>query len=300
LGQHTQTNTVLFDSALLLAMVTQAQGDSAATQSWLQQLECLSQRASYIELTEVIAPIRARFALTEGHLEDALFWMREENQRATDPGYRRSELIDLTHARVLIAAGQAGIEPEAGARALELLEHWYVTADQAGRVRVLLEVLILQALALQLQNDRAGALRALQRAVTLAEPGRYIRLFVAEGDPLARLLRLLLEQQRTRKNSRQTVSITYLSTLLKAFIQPGTFSLPTPLSESKPLLDPLSLREREVLRLVAAGLKNREIADELVVVTGTVKAHINMIYQKLGVTNRVQAITRARALGLLS
>ncbi len=226
--------------------------------------------------------------------------MREENQRATDPGYRRSELIDLTHARVLIAAGQAGIEPEAGARALELLEHWYVTADQAGRVRVLLEVLILQALALQLQNDRAGALRALQRAVTLAEPGRYIRLFVAEGDPLARLLRLLLEQQRTRKNSRQTVSITYLSTLLKAFIQPGTFSLPTPLSESKPLLDPLSLREREVLRLVAAGLKNREIADELVVVTGTVKAHINMIYQKLGVTNRVQAITRARALGLLS
>ena len=300
MGQHTQTSTILFDSALLLAMVTQAQGDSAATQSWLQQLECLSQRASYIELTEVIAPIRARFALTEGHLEDALFWMREENQRATDPGYRRSELIDLTHARVLIAAGQAGIEPEAGARALELLEHWYVTADQAGRVRVLLEVLILQALALQLQNDRAGALRALQRAVTLAEPGRYIRLFVAEGDPLARLLRLLLEQQRTRKNSRQTVSITYLSTLLKAFIQPGTFSLPTPLSESKPLLDPLSLREREVLRLVAAGLKNREIADELVVVTGTVKAHINMIYQKLGVTNRVQAITRARALGLLS
>jgi len=298
MGQHTQTSTILFDSALLLAMVTQAQGDSAATQSWLRQLESLSQRASYIELTEVIAPIRARFALTEGHLEDALFWMREENQRAADPGYRRSELIDLTRARVLIAVGQAGIEPDAGARALELLEHWYVTADQAGRVRVLLEVLILQALAHQLQNDRAGALRALQRAVTLAEPGRYIRLFVAEGDPLARLLRLLLE--RTRKDSRQTVSIAYLSALLKAFIHPGNFSLPTPRSESQPLLDPLSLREREVLRLIAAGLKNREIADELVVVTGTVKAHINMIYQKLGVTNRVQAITRARALGLLS
>ncbi|HEU5374639.1 MAG TPA: LuxR C-terminal-related transcriptional regulator [Ktedonobacteraceae bacterium] len=299
IGQHTRTNTILFDSALLLALVTQAQGDSVATRSWLQQLESLTLRASYIELTEIIAPSRARFALTEGRLEEALFWMREQNQRDTDPGYNRSEFIDLTRAHILIAAGQAGVEPDAGARALACLERWYVAAEQAGRVRVLLEILILQALALQLQNDRAGALHTLQRAITLAEPGRYIRLFVAEGDPLARLLRHLLEQQRTRKVSGQAASVAYLSTLLKAFTQPGTFSLPTFAAESQPLFDPLSLREREVLRLIAIGRKNREIADELVVVTGTVKAHINMIYQKLGVTNRVQAITRARALGLL-
>jgi LuxR family maltose regulon positive regulatory protein len=299
MGNHTQTSTTLFDSALVLALVVQAQGDSAATQSWLQQLEFLSQNASYIELAEIIAPLRARFALIEGRLEEALFWMREQNQRDADPGYKRSELIDLTQARVLIAAGQAGFEPDAGARALERLEHWYVAADQAGRVKVLIEILILQALALQLQNDHAGALLALQRAVTLAEPGRYIRLFVAEGDPLARLLRHLLEQQRARKASGQASSVAYLCTLLKAFAQPGTFFLSTSRADSQPLFDPLSVREREVLRLIAAGHKNREIADELVVVTGTVKAHINMIYQKLGVTNRIQAITRARSLGLL-
>ena len=299
MGKRTKTGSTMIQSTWLLALVARAQGDSVATQSWLQQLESLGQHASYAEFTEKIAAIRAYFALTEGRLKEALFWMREQNQRNADPGYKRCELIDFTQARVLITAGQAGVEPDAGARALELLEHWYVAADQAGRVRVLLEVLILQALALQLQNDRADALRTLQRAVTLAEPGRYIRLFVAEGDLLARLLRHLFEQQRAQKDSEQAISIAYLSTLLKAFTQPGAFFQPTPLAESQPLFDPLSLREREVLHLIAVGRKNREIADELVVVTGTVKAHINMIYQKLGVTNRVQAITRARALGLL-
>ena len=299
-GQRTQTITTLFSSALLLAQIAQVQGDSAAAQSWLQQLESLSQRVGYIELTEIVAPIRARFALTENHLEEALFWMRGQNQRDADPGYKRNEYIDLTKAHVLIAAGHAGVEPDAGVRVLECLEDWYAEADQAGRVSALIEILILQALALQLQNDRAGALHALQRAVNLAESGRYIRLFVAEGDPLARLLRHLLEQQRGRKASGQVTGIAYLSTLLKAFTQSGLFFPSTSHAEPQPLLDPLSVREREVLRLVAIGRKNREIADELVVVTGTVKAHINMIYQKLGVTNRVQAITRARSLGLLS
>ena len=299
LGKRAQNSSTMLQSTWLLALVTQAQGDSTATQSWLQQLEVLSQHMGYVERTEVIAPVRAQIALTENRLEEALFWMREQNQRTTDPGYKRSEFLDLTQARVLIAAGQADVEPDAGIRALELLEPLSVAVEQAGRVRVLIEVLVLQALAHQLQNNHTGALHVLQRAVALSEPGRYIRLFVAEGDPLAHLLRLLLEQQRVQKASGQATNIAYLSTLLKAFTQPDTFFLPTLRAESQPLFDPLSLREREVLHLIAAGHKNREIADELVVVIGTVKAHINMIYQKLGVSNRVQAITRARALGLL-
>lgn len=290
----------MLQSSWLLTLVAQAQGDSVAIHSWLHQLEFLSQCASSIELTEIIAPVRAHLALTENRLEDALFWMREQNQRTTDPDYKRSELIDLTQAHVLIAAGQVGVEPDASRRVLGLLEHWYVAAEQAGKVRVLVEILILQALALQLQHDRTGALRVLQHAITLAEPEGYIRLFVAEGNSLARLLRQLLEQQRMQKSTGQATNITYLSTLLKAFMQPSTFFLSTSRAETQPLFDPLSLREREVLRFMAAGRKNREIADELVVVTGTVKAHINMIYQKLGVINRVQAITRARTLGLLS
>ncbi|HCI82175.1 MAG TPA: hypothetical protein DHW02_21085 [Ktedonobacter sp.] len=300
LGKRIQHSSVLLQSTWLLAMVTQAQGDSAATQSWVQQWEICSQYVSYDELMEAIAPYRTQFALQENRLEEALFWMREQSQRSINSNSKRSELIDLTQARVLIAAGQAGVEPDAGTRALKLLEPWFAIADQSGRVKVLIEILILQALALQLRHAETEALHVLQRAVMLAEPGRYIRLFVAEGDPMARLLRHLLEQQRIQKASGQTTNIAYLSTLLKAFTQQDTFILPTSLADSQPLFDPLSLREREVLHLIADGRKNREIADELVVVTGTVKAHINMIYQKLGVTNRVQAITRARSLGLLS
>lgn len=299
LGQRTQTISTLFHSGLYLALVAQAQGDSATTQSWIHQLELLGQDASFVEFADTLAAIRAKLALAEGRLDEALFWMRTQNQRTAEPNRKRDEFVDFTLTRILLAAGHGGIEPAAGARASELLEYWRVSADQAGRTRVLLEALILQSLALQLQGDHTAALHSLQRAVTLAEPGRYIRLFVAEGDPLARLLRHLLEQQRTRKVNGEPLNLAYLSTLLKAFTQPGTFLLPTSPIEAQPLFDPLSLREREVLRLMAAGRKNREIADELVVVTGTVKAHINMIYQKLGVTNRVQAITRARSLGIL-
>jgi LuxR family maltose regulon positive regulatory protein len=299
MAKYTQNSSLLFQTAWLLTQVVRAQGDSVGTQSWLQQQEFLIQHVSYVEYTEVVAPIRAQLALAEDRLEEALFWVREQNQRDVTPSHKHSELIDLTQARVLIAAGQADLEPDAGTQVLELLEYWYVTTEQAGRIRVLIEVLILQALALELQRNRAGALHALERAITLAEPGRYIRLFVAGGDALAKLLRHLLEQQRTQKASGHTTNIAYLSTLLKAFMQPDTFFLSAPRVESQPLFDPLSLREREVLRLIALGRKNREIADELVVVVGTVKAHINMIYQKLGVTNRVQAVTRARSLGLL-
>ncbi len=299
MGKYIQNISIVFQSGWLLALVEHAQGNGAAAQSWWQQLESLSQHVSYVERTNAFAPIHAQFALTQDRLEEALFWMREQNQRDVAYGDKHSELIDLTQARVLIAAGQTGVEPEAGSRALELLEAWYVTAEQAARVRTLVEILILQALAFQLQENHEDALYKLQRAITLAESGRYIRLFVAEGDPLARLLRHLLEQQRMQKASGHATNVAYLGTLLKAFTQPDTFFLTTSRAESKPLFDPLSLREREVLRFIALGRKNREIADELVVVIGTVKAHINMIYQKLGVTNRVQAITRARSLGLL-
>ncbi len=299
MGNNTQNISILFQSAWLLALVEQAQGDDAAAQSWWQQMESLSQHVSYVELTKVFAPIRAQFALIEGRLEEALFWMREQNQRDAAYGDKHSELIDLTQARTLIVMGQTGVEPDAGTRVLALLEHWYAIAEQAGRVRTLVEILILQALGLQLQENHEDALYKLQRAITLAEPGRYIRLFVAEGDPLARLLRHLLEQQRVQKASGHTSNIAYLCTLLKAFAQPDTFFLPIARADAQPLFDPLSLREREVLRLIALGRKNREIADELVVVIGTVKAHVNMIYQKLGVTSRVQAVTRARSLGLL-
>lgn len=299
LGMQTQTGKTLFTAALLLIFVSQAQGDAHAADFWLQQMEILAQKVGQIETFELITTSRARLLLIEGRLDDALLWMRERHDSLEDLTSRRDEFDYFTQARVLIAAGRAYADGSYVRRALELLERLRVPAEEAGRVRSLLEALILQALALQLEGESAGALTALGRAVSLAEPGRYIRLFVDEGDPMAKLLRHLFEQQRALKIPGQTISLTYLSNLLKAFTQTGASTLPTSATEGEPLLDPLSWREHEVLRLLAVGRKNREIADELVVVTGTVKAHINTIYQKLGVSSRVQAVVRARTLGLL-
>ncbi|HEY7350777.1 MAG TPA: LuxR C-terminal-related transcriptional regulator [Ktedonobacterales bacterium] len=298
-GLQIQSGNILSNSALLLALVSQAQGNREAADLWLQQTEIICQKAGHVESLAAVAAGRARLSLAAGRMEEALIWMRGRADFLEDPNNTRSEFEQLTLARVLIAVGRVGADESAVQRARALLERLRAAAEAAGRVRSLLEALALQALALQLQGDNAGALAALGRAVSLAEPGRYIRLFLGEGEPMSRLLRQLLEQYRTQKTTGQKLSRVYLSNLLKVFAHPETSSLPTSPTQVQPLFDPLSWREREVLRLMASGRKNREIAEELVVVTGTVKSHINTIYAKLGVTNRVQAVAYAHTLGLL-
>jgi LuxR family maltose regulon positive regulatory protein len=298
-GLQIQSGNILSNSAFHLAQVLQAQGNSEAAEYWLRQTETICQRAGHVESLAVVAAGRARLALADGRVEEALRWLQERVAFPASPESDRDEFELVTQARVLIAAGRVGAAESAVQQALALLERLRAAASAAGNVRLLLEALALQALALQLQGDDVGALSALGRAVALAEPGRYIRLFLDEGEPMSRLLRKLLEQYRAQKRTRQKISLAYLSNLLKAFAHPEASSLPTSPTQAQPLLDPLSWREREVLRLMASGRKNREIADELVVVLGTVKSHINAIYVKLGVTNRVQAVAYARVLGLI-
>jgi len=130
------------------------------------------------------------------------------------------------------------------------------------------------------------ALSALCRALSLAEPEGYVRTFVDEGEPMAHLLRLSLSRG---------IAPDYVARLLAAFDQeiepepPGMQSLVEPLTE----------RELDVLRLIVAGLSNPEIADELVIAVSTVKTHINHIFGKLGVDRRTQAVARAQELSLL-
>jgi LuxR family maltose regulon positive regulatory protein len=161
-----------------------------------------------------------------------------------------------------------------------------------------IRTLILQALAWQAQGDTLQALRPLERALVLAAPEGYIRIFVDEGDPMAALLRQVHARDITPD---------YVTALLAAF---GRWSerseqgfVPHPLAgERRPqthLDEPLTERELEVLRLLAEGYATEPIAAELVVAVGTVKRHIANILGKLEVHNRLQAVARARELGLL-
>jgi LuxR family maltose regulon positive regulatory protein len=168
---------------------------------------------------------------------------------------------------------------------------------------VAIELYILRSLALVQQGDTRGAEADLERALALAEPEGYVRIFLDEGQPMQLLLAQWLAQAGAsplREYARHLLS--QFDTKARAVMPPQkTASLTAePLSgPSQPLIEPLSPRELEVLHLIAQGRTNKEIAGQLVVAPGTVKAHTSHIYRKLDVTNRTEAVARARQLGLL-
>ena len=163
-----------------------------------------------------------------------------------------------------------------------------VTSRRWGKL--VIELLILQALAWQNQHEEQAALGALVQAVRLAEPEGYIRSFVNEGAPMAALLVILRERERKHGPT------PYLDSVLAAFAQKGA----SVRARQSPPTDRISPREREVLHLLAQGRSNQEIADALVVALETVKDHVSSLLSKLSVDNRTQAVSRARELGLLS
>ena len=195
--------------------------------------------------------------------------------------------------------------------ALFLLNRLRQAAEAGGQMGGVIENLSLQALALQAQGDLAGAMTALERALLLAEPEGFVRIFVDEGAPMAELLSVVSSQQSVVSNQQSAASQAYLDKLLAAFpkgmkdvggrLKTGEESVmnhPSSLN-LHPLVDPLSERELELLRLVATGHSNHEVAQELFLAVGTVKKHLNNIFGKLEAHNRTQAIARARELKLL-
>lgn len=175
------------------------------------------------------------------------------------------------------------------AEALELLEPLLPIMEERKRKESLIEIQILKALAFQAQDDIAQAMIALERALSLAEPGGYVRIFIDEGPPMARLL---------FQAAARGIAPEYVNKLLTAFpdSEPAVISQP-PTAEM--MVEPLSEREIEVLQLIAEGLSNQEIAQRLFLSLSTVKWHTSNIYGKLGVKNRTQAVAKARSLGIL-
>ena len=199
--------------------------------------------------------------------------------------YAVRELQHIMWARVLIAQGRAD-------GALEILDPLLLAAEGLGRTGSVIRILILKALAFDARGDSLRATKSLERALSLAQPGGYVRVFVDEGEPMARLLRRTVTNGATRE---------YVQRLLAASPTTGAAApskTKTPKAQGA-LVEPLSDRELEVLRLVAAGHSNRDIAEELCLAIGTVKKHIYNIYGKLNAKRRTAAVTRARELGLI-
>jgi LuxR family maltose regulon positive regulatory protein len=179
----------------------------------------------------------------------------------------------LTYARLLLAQRRA-------AEAIPILNDLAAASEAGGRWRTMIEALALTALCHQASGAREEALQTIARTLLAAEPGGSLRIFLDLGPPMAALLR----EAGARGHSPE-----YVERLLDAFgddsAGPASF-------------EPLSARELEVLQLLAAGMSNPQIADELVIALSTVKTHVNRIYAKLGVSSRAQAIVKARETGL--
>jgi LuxR family maltose regulon positive regulatory protein len=181
------------------------------------------------------------------------------------------------------------------AGALRLLEPYRQRLRAVGWAGIEIEVLSLQALALNGLGQAGQARDLLRRALSLAEPEGYARTFVDLGSPLARLL----AEVRSSTEGRVQPYVDRLLEMFRASAPGPRLRAAEPAVPESPLVEPLTGREREVLRLVVAGLSNREIAEELVITLGTAKRHVSNIYAKLDVHSRARAIALARELRLV-
>jgi LuxR family maltose regulon positive regulatory protein len=267
---------------LLIARLKLTEGDIETAAEYLERARPLLENAPFLDWIGRFERLQLELWLAQNRLRAAVDWIAEMQRGATLEGRAESEGLQLATARVLIVKGDG----PAINRASALLRQLLPAAEAEGRTGVVIESLTLQALAHSRQGDQVSAMTALERALRTAEPEGYVRLFADFGLPLA----WLLQEARSRD-----VMPDYAGKLLAAV----STDLAFPTAAEGALLEPLSLREQEVLRLIAAGLTNREIGEQLVISPETVKKHTSSIYGKMAVSNRTEAVGRARELDLL-
>jgi LuxR family maltose regulon positive regulatory protein len=249
----------------------QAQEAMRAAEQLASECRLSSRRSTWVETA------LARLWLAQGNLDRPSHLVQQSGIAVDDdiPYLREPEYLILL--RVLLARGDHNA-------ALALSERLLKPAEATHRMGQVIEILVLQALAFQAKKDMAHALATFERAVSLAQPEGYVRVFLDEGEPMARLL----VQAKGHR-------IGYAAELLAAMGGPAGATQPP----AQPLIEPLSAREIEVLKLLESGCSNQEIAARLVISLPTVKRHISNIYAKLGVKSRTQAISLGRELRLV-
>jgi ATP/maltotriose-dependent transcriptional regulator MalT len=277
--QYDQVIDRFIISEVFLARLKLAQGDVDGAEALLAQTDQTARHNNFVHRMPEIAAAQVPVLLRQGEVAAAA-----QLAQAYD--------LPLSRARVLLAQGDS-------AAALEILEAVRQQMEAKNWQDELLKTMILQAVALRTQGDKDKAVQVLGEALALAEPGGFIRSFVDEGEAMQFLIldfRLWIEKNGQREGQKL---IGYVDKILAAFPQPAALPQSAPNIQQSAMIEPLSPRELEILKLIAQGLSNREISERLFLALDTVKGHNRRIFDKLQVKSRTEAIARARELGLL-
>lgn len=276
-----------------MARIQGVQGDLDGALDLLDEAEPLYV-GDFAPNVRPIQALKARVWIKQGELEKALAWARTQKLSIDEePNYLR-EFEQITFARLLLSQYQSYHIDRLLRDAIGYLEGLLKAAEEGSRMNSVIEILILLALAHQLQEDMPAALSSLERALKLAEPEGYIRIFVDEGAAMEKLLRKAVTSKSTPD---------YVAILLLAFEAErkgiGEETSPSAAPVSSSLIEPLSQRELNILRLFKTELSGPEIAQELVIALSTVRTHTKSIYNKLNVNSRRGAVKKAIELGLI-
>ncbi len=276
-------------ATIMLARVLHARGQTAQAEQHLTGLLVRMQPARSPLLFRKVEAMQVRLRLASGDLAAVQRWVvsRDQHEEGLPAAYREGE--ELLVVRWLMAQGEAR-------ETLNLLTRLLSAAREAGRTRSELEIQVLMTLSHVAMKQVREARQRLRAVLSLARGGGHLRLFLDEGETLADALRAAVSHLR------EGPLIAYLQTILHAFAQEqagrATLSPSVP-SDASNLVEPLSPQERRVLRLLATGRSNPEIARELIISVNTVRSQVQSIYRKLGVNNRVAANEVSRRLQLL-
>jgi LuxR family maltose regulon positive regulatory protein len=292
LGLQTTLVDWLYRWHVAQAQLKEAAGDLETALALLEEAKRVYIQTEVPDLRP-IAALKARIHLKQGRPDKARAWAAERGLSLADEVSYLHEFEHLTLARLEIA------NPQVNAMLARLLQ----AAEAQKRRGSALDTLLVQALAHEAQGNRPQALAALKGVLSLAEPEGYVRIFVDEGEAMRSLLRLLIEKQ---PRNRDHPLSGYADKLLAAFTQPVAAPKSARpgraraiIHQKSDMIEPLSERELEVLKLLRSELSGPEIAQQLIVSLHTLRTHTNNIYNKLGVNNRRAAVRRAEELDLL-
>ena len=293
MGPYSFLHDWSYRKCLAQARMKESEGDLNSALDLLEDAKLFYVR-SLIPNTQPMDAIQARIHLKQGRLPKAKEWVRERGLSAKDDlGYLR-EFEHITLARVLIAEYQKNREKRIILEGLHLLDRLLTAAENQNRMGSVLQILMVTALAHHAAGSTSQAFASLERSLRLAQPEGYFRTFVDEGEPMQALLSAFQTWIEKQPRSQYQELRGYAGKLLSAFAQPTSTAKPT-----SGMVEALSPRELDVLRLISQGLSNNEISQKLFLALNTVKGHNRIIFDKLQVQNRTEAVARARELGLL-